>query len=73
MKVGAFDLDMDDGEIRFHASSVSPEGRLEDSVIGRLLSVSLILADRYYPAFMAVLFGNQSPEEALLKLEMEEE
>ena len=69
MKVGHFEFDMEDGEIRFHASAPYPTGNLADSVIRRILVISLLMADKYYPAFMSVLFAGTSPKDAVLAIE----
>jgi hypothetical protein len=69
MKIGNFEFDMDDGEIRFHAGAPYPAGKLDDSVIRHLVAVSLLMTDRYYPAFMSVLFAGVSPKDAVLAAE----
>ena len=69
MKIGSFEFDMDDGEIRFHAAAPYPTGNLDDAVIRHLVSVSLHVPDRYYPAFMSVLFAGVSPNDAVFAVE----
>ena len=76
--IGNFEMDLKDGEIRYHTSHLMEEGRLEDETIKRLFSTAMGTADRYFPALMRVLFAGETPEDAvdlaeLNKFEPEEE
>ncbi|MCR4415026.1 MAG: YbjN domain-containing protein [Thermoguttaceae bacterium] len=65
MKVGNFELDCDDGEVRFHVGNCFPEGTLDPHVVRRLLGTALHVADRYLPALMSVVYGNELPKDAI--------
>jgi hypothetical protein len=41
LKMGRFELDPSNGELRFHASSPYPKGELQDEVIRQVLGVNL--------------------------------
>jgi hypothetical protein len=69
--VGNFEMDWKDGEVRFHASHVMPEGKLEDGMIRRLFGTALGTADRYYPALMQVLYAGTTPEDAVYLAELD--
>jgi hypothetical protein len=69
--IGNFEMDLKDGEVRYHASYLMSEGRLEDETIGRLFSTALNTADRYFPALMRVLFAGESPQDAVDLCELE--
>ena len=69
--LGAFELDLRDGEARYHISHIIGEGRLEDEVIRRIIGSALSTADRYFPAYMRVLFGGDTPEDAVFLAELD--
>jgi hypothetical protein len=58
--LGAFEVDLRDGEARYHVSHLIGDGRLEDEVIRRIIGSALSTADRYFPAYMRVLFGGDT-------------
>ncbi|PWU21945.1 MAG: hypothetical protein C5B50_00465 [Verrucomicrobia bacterium] len=64
MKMGRFEVDPNDGEIRFQTYSAFPPGQLTDDVVRRVVGVNLLMVDQNFPAFAAVIYANQSPEEA---------
>jgi len=61
MRIGRFEMDPADGEIRFHASSAYPSGELDDSVINWVVGVTSVMLDEHFPAFVRVICGNESP------------
>lgn len=65
LQVGKFELDFSDGEIRFHAYDILCGGMLDDDTIHRLLGTTLAMLDRYVPAILSVIYGNESPEDAI--------
>ena len=69
--LGSFELDLRDGESRYHISHIIGEGRLEDEVIRRIIGSALSTADRYFPAYMRVLFGGDTPEDAVFLAELD--
>ncbi len=71
MKIGKFELDFSDGDLRFQTASAFLTGVLPDEVICRVLGTNLVIADKYYPAFMKVLFGGYTPEDAIDEVEQD--
>lgn len=69
MKIGKFEIDYSDGEVRYQTSSAFMAGVLPEEVVRRMFGVCFMMADRYYPAFMKVLFSNISPEKAVAEVE----
>ena len=63
-KLGKFEMDHNDGELRFQAAATYPKGELNDALIQRVLGVCVAMADAYLPAFMKVVYANVSPAEA---------
>ena len=69
--LGAFEVDLRDGEARYHISHLIGDGPLEDDVIRRIIGSALSTADRYFPAYMRVLFGGDTPEDAVFLAELD--
>lgn len=69
--LGSFEVDLRDGEARYHISHLIADGRLDDEVIRRIIGSALSTADRYFPAYMRVLFGGDTPEDAVFLAELD--
>lgn len=69
LKLGKFEMDFEDGEIRFHTSTRYGEGLLHEDVIRDIISINLFTVDRYFPAFANVLFADEDPAEAIARVE----
>jgi len=63
-KIGNFEFDHNDGELRFQAAAPYAKGELNDDLIQRVLGTALVMADAFLPAFMKVIYANVSPAEA---------
>jgi hypothetical protein len=74
--VGNFEMDFDDGEIRFK-TSIDVEGTLHSLtslIIRRLVYTNVLTVDRYFPGAMQLMFGSQeAPKELIARIEAEEE
>lgn len=57
-RIGGFQFDFSDGELRFHTSMDIEGGVLTPTMIENLLWFNLSTTDRYYRAIMAVSYGN---------------
>ena len=70
--IGNFELDYNDGEIRYK-TSIDVEGdRLSKALLEQLVYANLTITDRYLPGVMAVLYGDVDPETAILQVETPE-
>lgn len=65
LKIGKFEMDMEDGDIRFHACHVMLAGVLEEAILDRFIALALAMMDRYGPAFLSVIYGNETPADAI--------
>lgn len=65
LNVGKFEMDFDEGELRFQASQILTDDSLEDSVIDRLMGTTMSLLDMYLPAVLSVIYGNELPKDAI--------
>ncbi|BAM04496.1 YbjN domain-containing protein [Phycisphaera mikurensis] len=59
MKVGCFELDLDDGELLFKVSHLTGGERVDDRVLEHLVFVGPAMCERYLPAFLSVIYGNE--------------
>lgn len=69
--VGAFQIDMDDGEITYHIPHIVGGEMLEDERIRDLFVTALATADRYFPALMLLMFGGYTPADAVYLAELD--
>jgi hypothetical protein len=69
MKLGFFELDFDDGELRVHAASAFSPGHLPESVVAWCISTAIAIADRYFSAIQSVCWGGQDPDTAVFEAE----
>ncbi len=65
LKVGKFELDIDDGGLRFQVSQVLTGDSLDDDVIRRFIGTTISMLDIYLPAVLSVVYGNELPQEAI--------
>jgi len=63
-RIGFFELDFSDGEMRFNVSIGVADGILTDAQIGHAVDKVLNGMDRYFPALMSVIYGGKDPAEA---------
>lgn len=69
LKLGNFEFDLQDGEIRFKtgiqfAGGVSPEATIE-----QYLLINIMTMERYLPGILKVIFTDVSPVEAIASIE----
>ena len=65
LRVGKFEFDIDDGELRFQTSQVLTDDTVGETVIDRLFSTTVAMLDMYLPAVLSVIYGNELPKEAI--------
>jgi hypothetical protein len=69
MKMGKFEFDFADGELRFQIANAFPDFGLEHTIIHRLIGTAVFTVDHYFPAFMSIVYGNELPEDAIRQVE----
>jgi hypothetical protein len=65
LKVGKLEMDVEDGELRFQAAQILADDNLPGSVIHRLIGTTMAMLDRYLPAVLSVIYGNELPKDAI--------
>ncbi len=72
LRIGNFEFDFGDGEIRYK-SSVDFEGELlSPALIRNAIYPAVATLDHYLPAIMAVAYGGKDPAEAIAEIEKPE-
>ena len=72
LNIGNFELDMDDGEIRYKTSIDVEGGEFSRRMVETLLSVNISTTDRYFPSFTDVMYAGMKPAEAVNRIERPE-
>lgn len=67
--IGNFEMDLDDGEVRFKTSLDAEDAELSRVLIRHLVYANITTIDRYLPGLIAVIAGSQTPLEALKAVE----
>jgi len=67
--IGNFEMDFNDGEVRYK-TSIDVEGdRLTSALIKQMVYINVLMMDRYLPGIMSVAFGNADPAQAIAAIE----
>jgi len=73
MTIGNFELDFNDGEIRYK-TSIDVEGdRLSPALIKRIIYINVAMMDEYLPGIKAVIEQGVSPEAAIRAIEQSDD
>lgn len=68
---GKFEIDMNDGEVRFHLVHFLGDGELSTKMVERLYRSCVFTLDRYIPAFMQHIHAGFTPEDAVFHAELD--
>lgn len=68
--VGNFEMDFNDGELRYKTYGIDAQGSsLDTDLIGQLIFANVMIMDQYLPGIMSVIYAHVSPEIALMQVE----
>ncbi|MEM8604328.1 MAG: YbjN domain-containing protein, partial [Cyanobacteria bacterium P01_H01_bin.121] len=67
--IGNFEMDYDDGEIRYKTSIVVQDSRLDSALIRQIVYSNLFRVDQYLPGISGVLESGLTPEQAIDRVE----
>ncbi|EOS56743.1 MULTISPECIES: YbjN domain-containing protein [unclassified Anaerotruncus] len=73
LTIGNFELDFDDGELRYKATAPWKDTPVDPALIDRIVNIGFCMVDRYAPGLLSVLYGNVAPKEAIDKIENSED
>jgi hypothetical protein len=69
LRIGNFELDFDDGEVRYKSSVDFEDATLTPTLIRNVMYPAVQTMDRYLPGVLAVIYGGKTPEEAVTEIE----
>lgn len=69
MRIGNFELDFDDGEVRYKTSLDVEGGDLTSKMIDNLLRANLTTIDRYFSGMMELIYGEKSAVDIIRRIE----
>ena len=69
LRIGNFEMDFADGEIRYKSSLDFEGSTLTHALIKHAVYPAVQTADRYAPGLMKVIYGDLSPHEAIREIE----
>ena len=67
--VGNFELDWDDGEVRYKTSLDVEGDQLTPALVKQMAYANVVTMDRYLPGIMRVIYGDVSPAQALAEID----
>jgi hypothetical protein len=70
--LGNFELDFDDGEIRYKTTADVQDGTLSQMMIKNAAYCNVLMMDKYLPGILAVIGGAQAPKDAIDEIESED-
>ncbi|MCC7222252.1 MAG: YbjN domain-containing protein [Chitinophagales bacterium] len=71
LNAGNLELDFKDGEVRYRTYCNTDNDSLNEEIIRHLIHVNIQTMDRYAAGIMKVLYGNQTPLQAIEEVEIE--
>ncbi len=69
MRIGNFELDYEDGELRYKSALDFENQALTATLIRNAVQPAVRTLDRYLPGLLRVIFGGASPAEAVAEVE----
>lgn len=67
--IGNFELDFEDGDVRYKTSIDVEGSQLDSALIKRLVYTNVVMMDQYLPGILAVVYAKASPAEAIAQVE----
>ncbi len=67
--VGNFELDWDDGEVRYKTSLDVEGDRLTPALVRQMVYANVVMMDHYLPGLMRVMYGDVSPVQAIAEID----
>jgi hypothetical protein len=71
LPIGNLDFNLDGGEVCYHAGQVITGDKLDDALIGPIVSTALSTADVYFTALMRIMFGGHTAADAVYLAELD--
>lgn len=69
LPAGKLEFEIDQGELRFAIHQFMVDGKLDADIIIELIETTLQMLDTYIPAALSVIYGNETPKDAVRRAE----
>jgi hypothetical protein len=69
MRIGNFEMDFSDGELRYKSSIDVEDDHLSSPLIKHMVYPNVLMMDKYLPGIMAILYAGKSPRQAVEEVE----
>jgi len=69
MRIGNFEMDFSDGELRYKSSIDVEDDRLSSPLIKHMVYPNVLMMDKYLPGIMAIIYAGKSPQQAVREIE----
>jgi hypothetical protein len=69
MRIGNFEMDFSDGEVRYKSSLDFEGDELTSELIRHAIYPAVLMMDRYMPGLMGVIHGGKAPADAIAEIE----
>lgn len=69
LRIGNFEIDYSDGEVRYKSSLDFEHATLTSALIKNAIYPAVHTMDRYLPGMLSVIYGNKTPQEAINDIE----
>ena len=69
LRMGNFELNLDDGEVRFKTSLDCEGGELTSALVKQLIYANVLLMDQYLPGLLGIMYGDLGAREAIQQVE----
>jgi hypothetical protein len=69
LRIGNFEMDFSDGEVRYKSSLDFEDVSLHPEMIKHAIYPAVQTMDRYLPGLMSVIYGAKTPEAAIVDIE----
>lgn len=70
LMIGNFEMDFEDGELRYKTSIDFEGNELTDNLIHNVISANLATVDSYFKAVMALIINNDTPQNILKQFKL---
>jgi len=67
--IGNFEMDLDDGEIRYKTSICVRDSNLDNGMIKHAVGFNVNMMDKYMPGLMAIIYADADPDEKVNEIE----
>jgi hypothetical protein len=71
LRIGNFEMDFSDGEVRYKSSLDFEDAPLSAELIRNAVYPAVQTMDKYLPGLMAIIYGDKPPAEAIAEIEEE--